>query len=260
MTAREGAAAATPNPWLYTINPGAGAALQLLCFPYAGGGAMIYRDWARGLPAGCKVTAVQLPGRGPRIREVPVTALPQLIEELAPAVLPHLKAPFVFFGHSMGAVISFELARRLRREGARGPLKLFVSGAPAPQSFGTREPLHALPHEELVEELKRLNGTPREVLEHPELLELMLPLLRADFSICDTYEYEDGAPLDCPITVFGGLDDTSVTREGLEGWREQTSAAFTLRMLPGDHFFLHSAQAGLLAIVARQLANPGGGA
>lgn len=261
MTVRE-RATATLNPWLHTFTPGAGTALQIFCFPYAGGSAMVYRDWARGLPAGCKVTAIQLPGRGPRMREPPATLLPQIIEELAPALLPHLDAPFVFFGHSMGAIISFELARRLRRAGVRGPRKLFVSGAVAPQLRSTRKPLHALPHEELIEELKRLNGTPREVLEHPELLELMLPLLRADFSVCDTYEYVEGAPLDCPITVFGGLDDTSATRAGLEGWREQTTASCTLRVLPGDHFFLHSQQTLLLRLLASELhqltAGPGG--
>ncbi|MBA3805834.1 MAG: thioesterase, partial [Acidobacteria bacterium] len=201
----------------------------------------------------CEVTAIQLPGRGSRMQEPPATSIPQLVEELMPVVLARRDLPFAFFGHSMGASISFELARRLRREGAPGPLHLFVSGRSAPQLDRNYPSLHALPRAELLEELKRLNGTPREVLEHAELMELLLPILRADFSICDTYKHAEEPPLNCPITVFGGLEDSFIPRPRLEAWRVQTAAAFTLRMLPGDHFFLHSQKSLLLRLLAAEL-------
>ena len=253
MTVPKTAAATPPDGWLYSFKPAPKAGLRMFCFPYAGGNAMVFRDWAEKLPPGVEVSAVQLPGRGNRMQEPPVTRLPELVEAMAPALLPRLDKPFVFFGHSMGAILGFELARWLRREGEPGPLKLFVSGRSAPQLNRTHPPIHDLPQPELVAELKRLNGTPDEVLEHPELMELMLPLLRADFSLCDTYEYAEAAPLDCPITVFGGLEDAGIPRGNLEAWREQTAASFTLRMLPGDHFFLHSKNALLLRLLAAEL-------
>lgn len=252
MTAHK-TAASGHNPWLHTFRPNPRASLRLFCFPYAGGTAMVYRDWAQELPPDCEVTAIQLPGRASRMQEPPVASLSQLVEALTTAVRACGDLPFAFFGHSMGGIISFELARRLRREGAPGPLQLFVSGRSAPQLERNYPSLYALPRAELLEELKRLNGTPREVLEHPELMELMLPILRADFSICDTYEHAEEPPLDCPITVFGGLDDSFIPRPRLEAWRVHTSAAFTLRMLPGGHFFLHSQKSLLLRLLAADL-------
>lgn len=259
MTGLKTTAATGPNRWLYSFKPVPKAALRMFCFPYAGGNAMIYRHWAQSLPASVEVSAVQLPGRGNRMQEPPFTQLSHLVEAMAPSLLPHLEKPFVFFGHSMGATIGFELARWLRREHGTSPLKIFVSGRTAPQLNKSHPPIHDLPQPELVNELKRLNGTPREVLEHPELMELMLPILRADFCVCDTYEYTNAPSLECPITVFGGLEDTAIPRRNLEAWREQTSASFTLRMLPGDHFFLHSNDSLLLQLLAAELQQLAGG-
>lgn len=253
MTTQDGTARAAANRWLHAFKANPKAGVRLICFPYAGGTAMVYRSWAQRLPAEVEVLAVQLPGRASRMQEPLHFDLPRLIEAMAPVLAPHLEAPFAFFGHSMGAMIAFELARLLRREGRAGPLRLFVSGRSAPQLNRTHAPLHDLPQPELLRELGRLNGTPREVLEHPELMELMLPILRADFSVCDTYEYREEPPLDCPITAFGGLQDAGVPRRNLEAWREQTSGAFTLRMLPGDHFFLHSDESLLLRLLATEL-------
>jgi medium-chain acyl-[acyl-carrier-protein] hydrolase len=159
----------------------------------------------------------------------------------------------------MGALIGYELARRLREEGRPEPLHLLVSGCRAPQSADTRDIIYDLPEPEFVEHLRRFKGTPTEVLEHEELLRLMLPLLRADFAVAQTYRYREGAPLGCPLPAIGGLEDEETTREQLAPWREMTGGAFSLQMLPGDHFFLHSSQAMLLDIITRQLANLGGG-
>jgi medium-chain acyl-[acyl-carrier-protein] hydrolase len=225
----------------------------LFCFPYAGGGASIYQTWAEHLPDAVEVCPVQLPGRGARTKEKPLTDMVLLIEALAAALIPLLDKPYAFFGHSMGAVISFELARYLRSHQSPLPVHLFISGRVAPQITGTERTMSDLPEEEFIEELIRLNGTPREVLDNPELMSLMLPLLRADFLLCESYAYKVEPPLDCPITVFGGLQDVETGPEKLEGWSEQTTRGFVRRLLPGDHFFLHSQRADLLRALAQEL-------
>jgi medium-chain acyl-[acyl-carrier-protein] hydrolase len=153
----------------------------------------------------------------------------------------------------MGSIIAYELARRLSKENGVIPEQLFVSGRQAPHLPNKFPPTYNLPEPDMLRELKRLNGTPREALESPEFMQLMLPILRADLEAIDTYVYSPGPALDCPITAFGGVRDPEVDREGLEGWREHTTNAFSLRMLPGDHFFLHSAQQLLLRIVYQAL-------
>ena len=245
--------ATTTSPRLCYHRPNPQASLRLFCFPYAGGRNLIFRGWQEGLPAAVEVCPVELPGRGRRLREPPFTKLTTLVEATAEAILPLLDKPFAFFGHSMGAMISFELARRLRREHAPTPVHLFVSGRRAPHIPDTDPPTYDLPEPEFLDELRRLNGTPQEVLEHAELIQLMMPLLRADFEVVQTYRYTPGPPLDCPITAFGGLHDVEVPREYLEAWRDYTAAGFTLRMMPGDHFFLHTAQRLLLQVLAQEL-------
>ena len=241
------------TPWLNLFRHNPEASLRLFCFPYAGGAASIFRNWADHLPADIEVCPVQLPGRGPRIREAPFLGVPRLITALCRELLPYLDKPFVFFGHSLGALISFELARKLSQDSQLEPLHLFVSGRLAPQLPDTMPPTYDLPEEEFVKELRRLNGTPAEVLDQPELLQLIAPTLRADFKLCETYEHLTRPPLKCSITALGGLYDEDVTREQLEPWREHTSAAFSLKMLPGDHFFLHSSESMLLQILTLEL-------
>jgi len=203
---------------------------------------MTYRTWSERLPREVEVCPLQLPGRGSRLHEAPFTSMTALVEAMSQAILPHLNKPFALFGHSMGAAIGFELARRLRREGGgrTQPVKLFVSGRRAPQIPYPPILTYDLPEQDFLEELRRLNGTPLEVLKNPELMELMLPTLRADFSVIQTYTYTAEPPLDCPISVYGGLQDYEVGIEQLEAWREQTTASFSLQMLPGDHFFVNT--------------------
>lgn len=253
MPTRSGTMTQPANPWLYYFEPHPKANVRLFCFPYAGGTPLVYRTWAQQLPSSVEVVAIQLPGRATRMREAPISKLTDLVGPIASALAPYLDKPYAFFGHSMGALISFEVARLFRRQGRELPRHLFVSGRSAPQLDSERRPLYNLPTDELLAELQQLEGTPREVLEHPELMDLMLPTLRADFSICDTYEYTEEAPLPCPITAFGGLQDSNISRRKVEAWREQTSAAFTLRMFPGNHFFIHSHETLLLNLLAVQL-------
>jgi len=240
-------------PWLAGSKPNPAAELRLFCFPYAGGGALTYRYWSKHLPAHVEVCAVQLPGRGSRLLEPPFTQMEPLVKAILRELRSYLDMPFAFFGHSMGAIISFELARLLRREHAALPVHLFVSGRSAPQLSKPRTPTYGLANAEFMEELQRLKGTPPEVLNHPDLMQFVMPLLRADFELIETYTYKYEPPLSIPLTAFGGLADLETSRESLAGWRAQTTAEFSLRMLPGDHFYLTSNEEPLLSVLAREL-------
>lgn len=226
----------------------------MLCFPYAGGGASIYRGWGASLPADLEVCPVQLPGRESRMRDEPFRHCEEMVPVIADALRPYLDLPFVFFGHSMGGLIGFELARELRRRGQPQPLHLFVSGRRAPHLPAREKPIHDLPEAEFLVELRELNGTPEEVLQHEELMRLLIPLLRADFSVNETYAFTEEEPFDFGISAFGGLGDEEVTREDVEAWRPLTRGRFRMRMLPGDHFFIHGSKDLVLEAVSRDLA------
>ena len=227
--------------------------LRLFCFPYAGGNAFIYRSWGDQLPSHVELYSIEYPGRGSKLRQPAFTRVSTMLDFLYEGIVPLLDKPFAFFGHSMGALLCFELAHRLVVQKSLEPRALFLSGRSAPQIKSEEPVTFDLPEDEFISELRRLNGTPKEVLEHPELLQLMMPILRADFELCQTYSSTSTTPLNCPIFVFGGLQDEDVPRENLEGWREQTTSAFTVRMFPGDHFFLHSSQSLLLRALSSDL-------
>jgi medium-chain acyl-[acyl-carrier-protein] hydrolase len=239
--------------WFLRSSPRAETKLRLFCFPYAGGTASVYRSWGDQLPPHVEVIPVEPPGRGKRLVEPPFRRLPELIEALTPVVIPLLDMKYALFGHSMGATIAFELARELCRRNEPQPEQLFVSGRRAPQIPDDDPPTYNLPDDEFRAELLRLNGTPVEVLEHAELMNLMLPILRADFELVQTYVYSEDAPLRCPISVYGGLQDQDVPRESLLSWKQQTVAKCSLHMMPGDHFFLRSATRALFGLLGQEL-------
>lgn len=241
------------DAWVVRPRPNPHARVRLFCFPYAGGAASIFYAWLDDLPCQVEICAIQLPGRERRLKEASFTRMEPLLEALAPMLQPYLDKPFAFFGHSMGAVIAFELARHLHREYDRRPQALFPSGRRAPQVPDTSPITYDLPKDEFVEELRRIGGTPKEVLENVELLEIMIPLIRADFQLIQTYEYIAGDPLRCPIIAYGGLDDDEETRDLLWEWKEQTGFRFKLQMMAGDHFFLQSSETLLLKSLAREL-------
>jgi medium-chain acyl-[acyl-carrier-protein] hydrolase len=242
-----------PDAWLAYRHPNPEARLRLFCFPYAGGGASIFRTWSNYLPAQVEVCPVQIPGRETRLMETPYKRLTLLIDVLAEALAPFLDKPFVLFGHSMGALISFELVRWLRQHAMPQPIRLLVSGARAPQLSDQEPHLHHLPEKEFVEAILHLNGTPEDVLRHKELMQIILPYLRADFELCETYVYQPEAPLSIPITVFGGWQDKKVKPHELGDWREQTLKACVIHMFSGDHFFLHSCREQMLLNLSHQL-------
>lgn len=187
------------------------------------------------------------------MRETPHRNLASLVDAIADALGEYLDQPFALFGHSLGAMISFELAQKLKKDRGLEAAHLFVSGRRAPHLPQRDETIHNLVEDEFIEKLRELKGTPPEVLEHAELMQLMIPTLRADFEIVETYRHTAGTPLSCPITAFGGLQDDGVPLEGLEAWREHTEGSFSVRMLPGDHFFLHASESILLEVLSQQL-------
>ncbi|GLF93018.1 thioesterase II family protein [Streptomyces yaizuensis] len=226
--------------------------LRLFCFPYAGGGGSAFREWSGCLPAGVELWAAQLPGRESRVAEPALRRMDPLVEALYEAVLPRLELPYAFFGHSMGALVAFELTRLLRRRGAPLPTRLLLGAFRAPQLPNPHIRIHHLP-DEVLKTVLRKEGTPRQVLESDELMRALLPTLRADLELCDTYQHREEQPLAVPLSVFGGHQDVRVGRGDLDSWRTQTAKTFRLVMLPGSHFFLHSSQDLLLAELSREL-------
>lgn len=241
--------------WVTCPKPNPNAKLRLFCFSYAGGSAWVFRPWLNHLPSFIELCPLELPGRGKRWTEKPFTNLDSLVQTLGTAILPYLNRPFAFFGHSMGAMISFELTRLLSQKYEIEPVHLFVSGCRAPQLRDPNPPIYNLPEPEFIAEIRRLNGTPDAVLENAELMELVLPALRADFEMLETYKYTEASSLNCPIAVFGGLQDTEVTTEDLQAWQVQTNRAFSLQMFEGDHFFIESMRSFLLTSMIIKLSN-----
>jgi medium-chain acyl-[acyl-carrier-protein] hydrolase len=177
----------------------------------------------------------------------------QLVNAALNALQHEFEGPFAFFGHSMGALIAFELARELRRRSAPQPKHLFASGHRAPHVQESLPSVCALDDRAFVREVDRRYGAiPEEVRQNQELMELLLPGLRSDISICETYRYRHDAPLECPIDVFGGIDDHLGNAE-LDAWREHTNGKFELTMLPGDHFFLKTAHLELMQVLNSKL-------
>lgn len=245
-----------PHPssdgWIIRYRKNEDAPLRLFCFSYAGGGASVFRPWADALPASVEVCCIQLPGRETRLGEPAYTRLAHLVEALAEAITPYLDRPFAFFGHSMGALVSFELARQLRRTHDKHPIRLCLGAFRAPQLANPNIKIYHLPSE-VFKVVLRADGIPEKVLQHEELMQAMLPIIRADYELCDTYQYKEEPPLDCPFSIFGGLDDVRINTADLEAWSIHSSVSTSLTMLPGPHLFVHSAQDLLIAKISEAL-------
>jgi medium-chain acyl-[acyl-carrier-protein] hydrolase len=198
---------------------------------------MVFRSWQKQMAPAIEVFPIQLPGRGGRATDPLATRMPELADAATEAVTAYIDRPFAFFGHSMGGLLSFEVAHRLRDRHGVEPAHMFISGRRAPERPRTPV-IHTLSHDELVARLKAMNGTPAEVLEHPELLELIVPIFRADVEVLETYELPSRPPLSCPVTAMGGLSDVDVKSDDLEAWRKYSTGRFNLRMFEGDHFYL----------------------
>ena len=243
----------TVDRWTFVPRARPGARMRLLCLPHAGGGAYAYRGWPAYLPDSIEVCAIQLPGRENRLRERPIGVLSTLIDQLLEALCTRLDLPVAVFGHSMGALVGFELARGLRREYGITPVHLLVSGRVAPTLPPRHRPMHAESDEAFIARLRQFNGTAEEVLNNVELMELLLPTLKADFQLNEAYTYVDEPPLSCPISVFGGADDHIVPFEQMAGWRNQTTDRYTERKISGGHFFVHTAAERVCQAIAQDV-------
>lgn len=229
--------------------PDTAARIRLFCFPYAGATSSIFREWINLLPSTVEVIGFELPGRGSRFNEPITSDLPLIIKALKADFLFFNQKPFVFFGHSLGTKIAYELCRAFSVNNTPLPKHLIVSGGRAPHLSWRKKMIHTLPDAQLIEELKTYNGIPSDVIKEPEILDLFLPVLRADFTISETYKYIPGSPLPIPITALGGNNDPKVSFEEILGWRMHTSKTFNHRILPGDHFFIKESQKQLLEII-----------
>jgi medium-chain acyl-[acyl-carrier-protein] hydrolase len=230
-----------------------GHTLRLICFPYAGAGAANYADWAALLPPDIELVAVQLPGRQNRIANEPFRETGPLIAALSYALRPVLDVPFAFFGHSGGVIAAYELAQALRARGARGPEHLFLSAQPAPGAPAGVRRLHDLPDDEFRAEMLALGGIEPEIADDPDVMDLLLPLLRADFRLWEGYRPSPAPPLDCPITVLCGEDDHRAPLSSLDRWRVCTTADFEIRIYPGGHFYFLPETAELVAFISQRM-------
>jgi medium-chain acyl-[acyl-carrier-protein] hydrolase len=245
------------EPHLAGKSPRAHPRLRLFCLPFAGGGASSYRTWADELPSHIEVMPVQFPGREERFREEPLQRMEDLVESLVEGLLPFISnLPFAFFGHSLGAIVALEVTRSLSTRHAPMPCHLFVSARPAPHMPLRRVPVLDHSREEIVQWLRQVGGTPELVLENRELMDLMLPVLRADLQIDDTYRSTADPVLTCPLTVLGGHHDEQAIPHELNAWAPYTSNSFALHILQGNHFFpFNESRSAALALVADALAN-----
>lgn len=228
--------------------------VRLFCLPHVGGSAAVYEPWRGAFGEDVEVCAIELPGRQTRMRDNAFTRLAPLVDALASALTGELDVPYALFGHSLGSLVAFELARELRRRGADEPCVLFVSGGPAPRLRRDHPPLHDAPEAQVFARLDALGGLPAEIRAEPELLRCFLPAIRADFAMLETYEYEPARPLGCPVVALAGGADTDVPLARMLPWVEETTGRFDYHVLPGGHFFPQTAQSTLLNLMHGVLA------
>lgn len=226
------------SPWIVRGNTFGSGKVGLICLPYAGGGAGAFYRWSLFLDTAIDLIRIQLPGHETRIREPLLKRLDEVVNVLADALFPFLDRPFMVYGHSMGGLLGFELIRKLRADHGIIPAHFFVSSFRAPHLPPEDPTIHDLPEEQFIDKLRQYGGVPEQVLAERELMELMLPILRADFQILETYIYKEGLPMECPITAFGGIQDPKIKPRMIEAWRNETSCTFRSMFYPGGHFFI----------------------
>jgi medium-chain acyl-[acyl-carrier-protein] hydrolase len=239
--------------WMVNLTPQRQGEINLICLPYAGGGTSAFHEWAAGLDTRLNVWAARLPGRENRLAEDPYRDLGELVSAMTPAASALTTEPYAVFGHSMGALVGYELVRRLRDIGRPEPVALFGSGNNAPHALPDSAQLHLLPDEQFISTLRGYGATPEIFLRRPELLEVFLPMIRADFSVAETYRHRPGRALSCPIVVCRGAEDADVTESGCLAWDELTTGRCAQHCFPGGHFFINSARPELLATINAEL-------
>ncbi|MEU5422155.1 thioesterase II family protein [Streptomyces sp. NPDC001407] len=238
--------------WVRRFHPRPDAATRLVCLPHAGGSASFYFPVSQAMPDDVDVICLQYPGRQDRRAEPLIDNIPELADRVFAALLPWADRPLAFFGHSMGATLGFEVARRFEREKGIVLAGLFASARRAP-SRHRHETVHQRDDDGLIAELKGLSGTDSQLLGDEEILRMVLPAIRADYHAAETYTYEPGEPLHCPVTALTGDDDPKVTLEEAQAWAEHTEGPFDFHVYPGGHFYLASHQKALNTLMADHL-------
>jgi surfactin synthase thioesterase subunit len=231
--------------WFVRPVPRHAPSLRLICLPYAGGSAATYVPWAAQLPPEVELIAVQPPGRGSRMGEAPFSDMEPLVRELLSVFPEVIDRPYLLFGHSLGSRVAFELALQCQRIGWPLPVSFIASGSGAPHLRNDEKAIHDLPEAEFVAKLRELNGTPEEVLRDKELIKIVMPLLRADFRIADTY-CATQTKLDCPMIVLGGTEDHEVSRQDLQRWSDVCTGECEVHWISGGHFFIEQSRALVL--------------
>jgi medium-chain acyl-[acyl-carrier-protein] hydrolase len=239
--------------WTSCYKPVDNPRLRMLCIPYAGSGPVVFHKWINDLPQDVEVWGIRLPGRDTRLREPAFSSLPPLVSTLADVLEPYMDLPFVIFGHSMGALIGFELVRYWRDHGGPQPVHLLVSGHRAPHRPPLNPSCHLADKHTFLNRIKKLGGTPAQFFALDDLVNMMLPTLRADFSVWETYEYEEKTPLTIPITAFGGRSDSEATETDFAAWSQHTSVNFTLYLFDGSHFYFREDASPLTRLIHRIL-------
>jgi surfactin synthase thioesterase subunit len=235
--------------WFRCFDKRPAASVRLICFPFAGGSAALYRPWHKHVAPSVEIQAVQYPGRADRLREPMIGDARELARAIADALPPLLDRPVALYGHSMGAIVAYEVARLL----GSTPTRLFVSGSPAAHEEDHEEPIAGLPDDAFVQKLYELGGNDIGVLENLEIRALVLPYVRNDFRLVEQYVHKDGEPLTIPIHTFVGTEDPLTKPPKADRWAELTTGESTLTSLPGDHFFLIPQQSAILAEIHHHL-------
>lgn len=241
------------SPWFVTSRPIGRPRARLFCLAHAGGAPTLFHTWPADLPDDIEVVGIQLPGHGRRYSEPPLDNMDALLDGLMPALLSATDIPFAFFGHSMGALIACEAAARLEGLG-RYAGHLCVSACRPPHMPVTPTPMHALPRSAFVERLRGIGGIPDELLNLPDFLDAFLPVLRADFTLIETWRGSETTRLSCPMTAFCGDADPLVPAEQMRAWSRHTQGPFSFHSFRGGHFYLRENQAALLARISREVA------
>ncbi|MFS1524197.1 thioesterase II family protein [Microbulbifer sp. 2304DJ12-6] len=229
------------------------AKLRLFCFPYGGGGLSAFSDWAASMPPGVELAVMELPGRGQRFSEPLMHDMSVIIERMANEFISYIDKPYVFFCHSLGAFLGFELMQALRRRDVSLPKLFMVAGMRAPQ-FEVENQLHSLDDDAFLIALDQYNGTPANILANRELMNLYLPIFRADFSLSEKYQYRPSKPFNLPFIFMGGRDDHTVREVESDGWQLHSERPIVQKFFPGDHFFLfNEGKTAVLSTLASSL-------
>jgi medium-chain acyl-[acyl-carrier-protein] hydrolase len=236
------------DPWFVKLNPTVEAPVRLLCFPSSGGGSNMYRQWGGKLD-NVEIFSAQLPGRERRLREQPLDNIHVLVRELLPAAASLSNKPIILFGHSMGALVAYELACAMEKRNGNFPGTLLVSAFRTPERINRNKKLHPLEYQDFIDELKNYGGTPDEIINHRETMELLVPAIRADFKIHETYVFQGEHKLSMPIISFSGDRDAVVPGSHMIGWNNHTHREHSHHIIEGGHFFIHDNQTKFLAII-----------